>query len=145
MKRSDRLGTLVRLSAMAEQASRLRLARANQDLGRKEAQQRQLEGYDAEYAQDWIEEGRRGVAGQRLLGLAAFRAGLGRSLDAQQQAVDASAAARAAEAARWRATRERLRVFTDLAGRARAVEQRDQDRKTERALDELAARRREPD
>ncbi|MFM7273507.1 MAG: hypothetical protein ACKO4A_06575 [Gammaproteobacteria bacterium] len=42
--------------------------------------------------------------------------------------------------------RERLRVFGELADRAAEQEQRARDRRAERFLDELAARRRaEPD
>lgn len=141
MKRSRRLRTVADLAALAEAASRRRLATATQDLLRKEQQQTQLQAYDGEYAERWIETGRAGLGGIAIQRLARFRAGLGESIGLQEQFVDAARRAAAERAAEWAAQRERVRVFEDLVARARRVEEREQERREQRVQDDLSAGR----
>ena len=140
MSRARRLQTLVRLAGMAERNARLALARSTAEVQRREAQQSQLESFDAEYARSWLEAGRAGLPGRDVVALGAFRTSLGRTLDAQRAAVRHAAEARALDTARWRVLRERLRIFSDLAGRAAEQEERALEKRRERMLDELAAR-----
>lgn len=145
MKRSQRLGTLVRLAAMAETNARTGLARANQDLLRKDGQQRQLESYEAEYGQAWLEAGRQGLPGDKARALSQFRDSLANTLDAQRSSVRAAAAQRDELARRWNGMRAQLRVFEDLASRARQTEDRERERRLQKAIDELSARPKHPD
>ncbi|MFM7273508.1 MAG: flagellar export protein FliJ [Gammaproteobacteria bacterium] len=87
MSRARRLQTLARLAGMVERNARLALARSTTELQRREAQQTQLESFDAEYASAWIEAGHSGLRGREVVALGAFRASLGRTLDAQRAAV----------------------------------------------------------
>lgn len=142
MSRARRLQTLARLAGMVERNARLALARSTSELQRREAQQTQLESFDAEYASAWLEAGRSGLPGRDVVALGAFRTSLGRTLDAQRAAVRQAGESRTLDAARWRVLRERLRVFGELADRAATEEERARDKRAERFLDELAARRR---
>lgn len=143
--RSRRLATLERLAGMTERAARLRLARANQDLQRKLGQQAQLESYDAEYATRWLESGRAGLGGRRLMELASFRQGLARTLQAQAIAVGNARAVLGQEGARWSLERERLRVFGQLVESARKHEEQEAEKRRQHALDDLSARSRRVD
>jgi flagellar export protein FliJ len=140
MSRARRLQTLARLAGMVERNARLALARSTTELQRREAQQTQLESFDAEYANAWIEAGHSGLRGREVVALGAFRTSLGRTLDAQRAAVRQAGEARTLDAARWRVLRERLRVFGELADRAAEQEERARDKRAQRFLDELAAR-----
>ena len=138
------MDTLVRLAAMAERNARAGLAGANQDLLRKNVQQRQLESYEAEYGEAWLEAGRGGVSGPAAAGLAAFRVSLGNTLAANQASVSAAAESRDAQARRWQGMRQQLRVFTDLAERSRREEDRERERRLQKSIDELSARPKGP-
>ena len=140
--RSRRLATLERLAAMAERSTRLALARSNQEVQRRLAQQQQLEDYDLEYATRWLAAGRHGIDGRDLRRLGAFRDSLARTLDTQLAAVRKSRESLASDAGRWRGARERLRVYADLVGRARAAESRQAERRAQREVDDLSAGRR---
>jgi len=145
MKRSARLDTLVKLAAMAERASRLRLARANQEQQRKLAQRRQLETYDLEYARRWLEDGRAGVSAHRLQQVAAFRDSLAHSVELQREVERLAREGLQRDAGQWRGSRERLRVLARLQRDALASEDREQERRAQRVLDDmLHAVRREP-
>lgn len=145
MKRSRRLGTLVRLAAMAERNARTGLARANQDVLRKDGQQRQLESYEAEYGDAWLEAGRLGLPGEKAKGLAAFRDSLANTLEAHRSSLRAAAAQRDEQARRWQGMRAQLRVFEDLEARACRAEDREREKRLQKAIDELSARPRLPD
>ena len=133
MKRSRRLGTLVRLAAMAERNAR------------KDGQQRQLESYEAEYGDAWLEAGRLGLPGEKAKGLAAFRDSLANTLEAHRSSLRAAAAQRDEQARRWQGMRAQLRVFEDLEARARRAEDREREKRLQKAIDELSARPRLPD
>lgn len=139
MKRSQRLATLSRLAGMAERGARLRLAQANQDLLRKQQQQRLLHDYDAEYAERWLQSGRDGVSGRRLVELGAFRAGLARTLEVQDLAVHGAAETLQRQAIEWRRGRERLRVMEELVESAGRRENHEVERREQRLLDDLVA------
>ena len=143
--RSRRLGTLVRLAAMAERNARSGLARANEELVRKDSQHRQLESYEAEYGESWLEAGRAGLSGSRAKGLSAFRDSLAATLESHRASVRAAAVQRDEQAQRWRGMRAQLKVFEDLARRARRDEDLERERRLQKAMDELAARSRLPD
>jgi flagellar export protein FliJ len=140
VKRSRRLDTLVRLAAMAERNARTGLARATQDLMRKDGQQRQLESYETEYGEAWLDAGRRGLPGDRAKGLAAFRDSLANTLEAQRSSVRLATSQRDEQAHRWQGMRAQLRVFEDLAKRSRQDEERERERKLQKAIDELSTR-----
>lgn len=144
MRRSRQMDTLVRLAAMAERNARTGLAGANQDLLRKNGQQRQLESYEAEYGEAWLEAGRGGVSGQAAAGLSAFRVSLGNTMAAHQASVSAAAEARDVQARRWQGMRQQLRVFNDLAERSRREEDRERERRLQKSIDELSGRPRGP-
>ena len=145
MKRSRRLETLVRLAAMAENTARTGLARANEDVVRKDRQQQQLESYEAEYGAAWLEAGRNGMSGLQAKGLSAFRDSLATTLEGHRASVRTATLQREEYARRWRGMRAQLQVFEDLAARARRAEDIERERKLQKAMDELAARPRRTD
>lgn len=130
---------------MAETNARTVLARANQDLLRKDGQQRELESYEAEYGQAWLEAGRQGLPGDKAKGLSMFRDSLANTLESHRSSVRAAAAQRDEQARRWNGMRAQLRVFEDLAERARRAEDRERERRLQKAIDELSARPKHPD
>lgn len=130
---------------MAERNARMGLARANQDLLRKDGQQQQLESYEAEYGEAWLAAGREGLSGERARGLSAFRDSLANTLEAQRASVRSAALQRDEQAQRWRGMRAQLRVFESLVARARRAEDLEQERRLQKMIDELSARPRRPD
>lgn len=130
---------------MAESTARTGLARANEEVVRKDRQQQQLESYEAEYGEAWLEAGRSGLSGLQAKGLSAFRDSLANTLEGHRASVRTAAMQRDEYARRWRAMRAQRRVFEDLAARARRTEDIERERKLQKAIDELAARPRQTD
>lgn len=139
MKRSDRLGTLAKLAAMAEQQARLQLAQSNKSLQRQQGQQRLLETYDMEYARLWLESARTGMMGSDVQRMNDFRSSLRTSLDTQETVVRQAVTQVAESASQWQGMRNRLRVFKELADRVRNEEDRAAEKHQEKALGDLAS------
>jgi len=141
MKRSERLRVLTRLTDSAERLARIQLAKANQDVQRKKEQQRQLVSYASEYQQSLVRAGEAGLTGAQLSRYQLFIGSLDKTIETQQLAVQRSQQQAGQSTAIWQAQRNRQRVFDDLVERARGDEQIDENRREQRAMDELGTQR----
>lgn len=139
--RSARLHTLVQLAALAEREARQRLGQANAELRRREAQQSQLESYVAEYGSRWLSAGQAGIEGHVLVRFAAFRTSLDATLEVQQGTVRQAREGGLQATRQWHGTRNRLKVFDELAARVRRDERHAATRRDQLQNDELASGR----
>lgn len=138
--RAARLAPVVEMADRAERDAARMLGRCQGQLTQAEMKLGELERYRADYQQQWIEEGRRGVSGQWLMNYQRFLSQLESAIGQQLQSVkwhrDNLDKARAA----WQQRYARLEGLRKLVQRyldeARAAE----DKREQKLLDELVQR-----
>lgn len=138
--RAARLAPVVELAERAEREAARLLGRCQGQVTQAEMKLGELERYRADYQQQWIEEGRRGVSGQWLMNYQRFLSQLESAIGQQMQSVkwhrDNLEKARVA----WQQRYARLEGLRKLVQRyldeARAAE----DKREQKLLDELVQR-----
>ena len=138
--RAARLAPVVEMAERAEREAARMLGRCQGQLTQAEMKLGELERYRADYQQQWIEEGRRGVSGQWLMNYQRFLSQLESAIGQQLQSVkwhrDNLDKARAA----WQQRYARLEGLRKLVQRyldeARAAD----DKREQKLLDELVQR-----
>lgn len=138
--RAARLAPVVEMAERAEREAARMLGRCQGQLTQAEMKLGELERYRADYQQQWIEEGKRGVSGQWLMNYQRFLSQLESAIGQQLQSVkwhrDNLDKARAA----WQQRYARLEGLRKLVQRyldeARAAD----DKREQKLLDELAQR-----
>ncbi|BAU75695.1 flagellar export protein FliJ [Metapseudomonas furukawaii] len=138
--RAARLAPVVEMAERDEREAARLLGRCQGLLSQAEVKLGELERYRADYQQQWIDEGRRGVSGQWLMNYQRFLSQLESAIGQQAQSVkwhrDNLDKARAA----WQQRHARLEGLRKLVQRyldeARAVE----DKREQKLLDELVQR-----
>ncbi|MCY1503378.1 Flagellar FliJ protein [compost metagenome] len=138
--RAARLAPVVEMAERAEREAARMLGRCQGQLTQAEMKLGELERYRADYQQQWLEEGRRGVSGQWLMNYQRFLSQLESAIGQQLQSVkwhrDNLDKARAA----WQQRHARLEGLRKLVQRyldeARAAD----DKREQKLLDELVQR-----
>ncbi|MFC5696460.1 flagellar export protein FliJ [Pseudomonas sp. GCM10022186] len=138
--RAARLAPVVEMAERDEREAARMLGRCQGQLSQAEMKLGELERYRADYQQQWLEEGRRGVSGQWLMNYQRFLSQLESAIGQQMQSVkwhrDNLDKARAA----WQQRYARLEGLRKLVQRyldeARAAE----DKREQKLLDELVQR-----
>ncbi|MNF62662.1 Flagellar FliJ protein [compost metagenome] len=138
--RAARLAPVVEMAERAEREAARMLGRCQGQLTQAEMKLGELERYRADYQQQWLEEGKRGVSGQWLMNYQRFLSQLESAIGQQLQSVkwhrDNLDKARAA----WQQRHARLEGLRKLVQRyldeARAAD----DKREQKLLDELAQR-----
>ncbi|MDA8483472.1 flagella biosynthesis chaperone FliJ [Pseudomonas resinovorans] len=138
--RAARLAPVVEMAERAEREAARMLGRCQGQLTQAEMKLGELERYRADYQQQWIEEGRRGVSGQWLMNYQRFLSQLESAIGQQMQSVnwhrDNLDKARSA----WQQRYARLEGLRKLVQRyldeARAAD----DKREQKLLDELVQR-----
>ncbi|MFZ6046334.1 flagellar export protein FliJ [Pseudomonas sp. CR3202] len=138
--RAARLAPVVEMAERDEREAARMLGRCQGQLTQAEMKLGELERYRADYQQQWLEEGRRGVSGQWLMNYQRFLSQLESAIGQQLQSVnwhrDNLDKARAA----WQQRYARLEGLRKLVQRyldeARAAE----DKREQKLLDELVQR-----
>lgn len=136
MKKSQRLQRIANLSHSAEQIAAQALARASDEVTRYAAQIRELEHYRDEYLRQFGHDHPGALDGYRAQKLRAFVA---RIEEALTQLVDRHAQAerrREHERAQWADRRRRTNTLTDVASRARGVEEAGFEAALQREIDD---------
>ncbi|MDH4553590.1 flagella biosynthesis chaperone FliJ [Pseudomonas sp. BN417] len=138
--RAARLAPVVEMAERDEREAARMLGRCQGQLSQAEVKLGELERYRADYQQQWLEEGRRGVSGQWLMNYQRFLSQLESAIGQQLQSVkwhrDNLDKARAA----WQQRYARLEGLRKLVQRyldeARAAD----DKREQKLLDELVQR-----
>lgn len=138
--RAARLAPVVEMAERAEREAARMLGRCQGQLTQAEMKLGELERYRADYQQQWVEEGRRGVSGHWLMNYQRFLSQLESAIGQQLQSVkwhrDNLDKARAA----WQQRYARLEGLRKLVQRyldeARAAD----DKREQKLLDELVQR-----
>ena len=138
--RAARLAPVVEMAERAEREAARMLGRCQGQLTQAEMKLGELERYRADYQQQWIEEGKRGVSGQWLMNYQRFLSQLESAIGQQLQSVkwhrdnlDKARAAWQQRYARLEGLRKLLQRYLD---EARAAD----DKREQKLLDELAQR-----
>lgn len=136
MKKSQRLQRIANLSHTAEQIAAQSFARASDEVTRYEAQIRELERYRDEYLRQFERDHPGALDGYRAQKLRDF---VGRIEQALAQLVDRHAQAerrREHERTEWMGKRRRANTLTDVATRARGVEEVSFEKALQREIDD---------
>lgn len=138
--RAARLAPVVEMAERAEREAARQMTHMQGLLARAEAQLGELERYRADYQQQWISEGSRGVSGQWLMNYQRFLSQLETAIGQQLQSIawHRQNADRARET--WQQRYARVEGLRKLVQRyldeARAIE----DKREQKLLDELSQR-----
>lgn len=136
MKKSQRIQRIANLSATAEQVAAQALARATDDVARHAAQIRELERYRDEYLRQFERDHPGGLDGYRAQKLRTF---VGRIEEALGQLVQRHAQAerrREQERLAWIERKRRVTTLTEVAVRARGVEDVAFEKALQREIDD---------
>ena len=138
--RAARLAPVVEMADRAEREAARMLGRCQGQLTQAEMKLGELERYRADYQQQWIEEGRRGVSGQWLMNYQRFLSQLESAIGQQMQSVnwhrDNLDKARGA----WQQRYARLEGLRKLVQRYLDEARVADDKREQKLLDELVQR-----
>jgi flagellar FliJ protein len=138
--RAARLAPVVEMAERAEREAARMLGRCQGQLTQAEMKLGELERYRADYQQQWIEEGKRGVSGQWLMNYQRFLSQLESAIGQQLQSVKWHRENLDKARAAWQQRHARLEGLRKLVQRyldeARAAD----DKREQKLLDELAQR-----
>ena len=137
--RDKRWEPLNELAGSAERSQAARMVEAERKLAEAEQRLQDLVRYRLEYEQSFHARATEGADVHRLREHQVFIARLGEAARAQQQLVAQLRADCDAARDGWRGAATHKKVVGKVMERARAEDQRDQDRRLQRELDERAA------
>ena len=124
----------------AEREAARQLAHCQGLLGKAEAQLGELERYRADYQQQWITEGSKGVSGQWLMNYQRFLSQLETAVGQQQQSLEWHRANLEKVRALWQQRYARLEGLRKLVQRYLDEARMAEDKREQKLLDELAQR-----
>ncbi|MFT3931531.1 MAG: flagellar export protein FliJ [Spongiibacteraceae bacterium] len=140
-KSSDRLRTLLKLAAMREDAAAQRLARSNEQLLNARQQSQQLEQYEHDYQQRYVDGGTAPVGKNFLLNYQGFFRQLERAQLQQHRQVELRSSDREQARLGWLEQHMKRKVLTRLRDQRLASEALVLEKKLQRDLDDRSARR----
>ena len=138
--RAVRLAPVIEMAERAEREAARQLAHCQGLLGKAEAQLGELERYRADYQQQWISEGSKGVSGQWLMNYQRFLAQLETAVGQQQQSLEWHRANLEKVRAVWQQRYARLEGLRKLVQRYIDEARLAEDKREQKLLDELAQR-----
>ncbi|MCK9532831.1 MAG: flagellar export protein FliJ [Gammaproteobacteria bacterium] len=145
MRKSKRMEPVLRVAASREDKAAQEFGASRRQLDEHERQLAQLQGYRREYQARFETSGAAGISAARLLDTRRFLAQLDQAIAQQQQAV--SNATRLCEQKRqlWLRARQKSQTFIKAKERFEAQESLADDKRDQKASDELAQRKRPSD
>ncbi len=143
MKRSQRMQTVRRLAERKTHQAEQALGQAQQALLAERQKLEQLESFRNEYQQNLLQQGRQGIRAEQLLRTQQFLARLGTAMEQQQRQIARAEQQLENAKQQWRAVRAREQVLESLVGRLQAEELQQEEKRLQKAVDELAQRRRD--
>ena len=138
--RAVRLAPVIEMAERAEREAARQLAHCQGLLGKAEAQLGELERYRADYQQQWISEGSKGVSGQWLMNYQRFLAQLETAINQQNQAVAWNRANLDKAREAWQQRYARLEGLRKLVQRYIDEARVAADKREQKLLDELSQR-----
>lgn len=142
-KGSERLQTLLKLAAMREQAAARQLAQSNERLLQAQQQSQQLQQYERDYQQRYLEGSTAPVSRDFLLNYQGFFRQLEAAQLQQHRAITLREGDREQARLRWLEQYMKRRLLTRLREQRLANEALVAEKKVQRELDDRASRRRE--
>ena len=138
--RAARLAPVIEMAERAEREAARQLAHCQGLLGKAEAQLGELERYRADYQQQWISEGSKGVSGQWLMNYQRFLTQLETAIGQQRQAAawQQDNVNKAREL--WQQRYARLEGLRKLVQRYLQEARQAEDKREQKMLDEFAQR-----
>lgn len=144
-KSSERLRTLLQLTALRENQAARQLAASVERLQQAQQQSRQLSAYEQEYHQQYVSRGEQSFSRNDLLNYQGFFRQLEHAQSQQVQNINERADEREQARLAWLQLHARNRLLAQLRQRRLAREQLEEEKKLQRELDDRASRRRDRD
>ena len=138
--RAARLAPVVDMAERAEREAAMQLGHCQGLVSQAEVKLGELEHYRADYQQQWISEGQRGVSGQWLMNYQRFLTQLEGAIGQQRQSVDWHRANLDKVRAAWQQRYARLEGLRKLVQRYQEEARLAEDKREQKLLDELAQR-----
>lgn len=136
MKKSQRIQRIANLSATAEQIAAQALARASDEVTRHAAQIRELERYRDEYLRQFERDHPEGLDGYRAQKLRSFVARIEEALTQLNERRQQAERRREQERVAWVERKRRVTTLTEVASRARGVEEIAFEKALQREIDD---------
>ena len=138
MKRSDRLDIVQQATNRTERERAERVAEAERHLAEMQQKLTALEKYRAEYEAGFATRAGKGLDAAGVREFQTFLARLGDALTQQRELVGRAREALDTQRAQWREAAQRAHVVETLAERWQSEENREANRRDQRASDELS-------
>lgn len=138
--RAARLAPVVDMAERAEREAAMQLGHCQGLVNQAEVKLGELEHYRADYQQQWISEGQRGVSGQWLMNYQRFLSQLEGAIGQQRQSVNWHRANLDKVRAVWQQRYARLEGLRKLVQRYQEEARQAEDKREQKLLDELAQR-----
>ncbi|QLF94453.1 flagella biosynthesis chaperone FliJ [Pseudomonas sp. ABC1] len=139
-RRAARLAPVIEMAERAEQEAARMLGQAQGQLRQVEAQLADLQRYNGDYQQQYIEQGRQGVSVQWMLNYQNFLAQLETAIGQQQRSVSWHRDNIEKLRERWRECNARLQGLSRLVERYQQEARAIADKREQKLLDEFAQR-----
>ncbi|WP_339513056.1 flagellar export protein FliJ [Pseudomonas sp. RL_15y_Pfl2_60] len=139
-RRAQQLAPVVEMAERAEREAAVQLGRAQALQGQAEVKLGELERYRADYQQQWMTEGQRGVSGQWLINYQRFLSQLETAIAQQQQSLDWHRNNVDKVRQAWQQRYARLEGLRKLIQRYQDEARQLEDKREQKMLDELSQR-----
>lgn len=139
-RRAQQLAPVVEMAERAEREAAVQLGRAQALQGQAEVKLGELERYRADYQQQWMTEGQRGVSGQWLINYQRFLSQLETAIAQQQQSLDWHRNNVDKVRQVWQQRYARLEGLRKLIQRYQDEARQLEDKREQKMLDELSQR-----
>ncbi|CAD5108364.1 flagellar export protein FliJ [Zestomonas carbonaria] len=140
LSRAKRLQPVIDMAEKAEREAARQLGQCQGLLAQAEAKLGELERYRADYQQQWVSEGQRGVSGQWLMNYQRFLSQLEGAIGQQLRSIAWHRANADKARAQWQQRYARLEGLRKLVQRYQEEARIAADKHEQRLLDELAQR-----
>ncbi|NQD91232.1 flagella biosynthesis chaperone FliJ [Pseudomonas sp. CrR25] len=138
--RAARLAPVIAMAERAEREAALQLGHSQGLLRQAEVKLGELEHYRADYQQQWLSEGQRGVSGQWLMNYQRFLSQLEVAIAQQRQSVNWHRGNLDKARELWQQRHARLEGLRKLVQRYLDEARQAEDKREQKLLDELAQR-----
>lgn len=138
--RAARLAPVVEMAERAEREAAVQLGHCQGLVNQAEMKLGELEHYRADYQQQWITEGQRGVSGQWLMNYQRFLSQLESAIGQQRQSVNWHRSNLDKVRDVWQQRYARLEGLRKLVQRYQEEARMAEDKREQKLLDELAQR-----
>ena len=141
MTRSDRLKPMVKIASSHEKEAARLLGEHQRLLDQYETRLGELLSYRKEYRQQFQQAGKEGIMASKMHDYQSFLQRLDIVITQQRQIIEQAILGYEQQKKNWQARRSRTQALDKTVERFKKLEQRENDRKEQKELDEHAQRR----